>query len=118
MALVTFTVTVQLPLAGMVAPLRLTELPPATAVTVPPVHVVVPLGEAVLTSPEGYVSVKAAPVMAEALLLVSKMVMVDDALRAMGPVKLLVVPGGVRDEIFKVALAPGAATLPALAVVI
>jgi len=50
---VTVTVTVQLPLAGMVPPLRLTEPAPATAVTEPPLHVVVPLGELEFTTPAG-----------------------------------------------------------------
>ena len=62
MALVIFTVTLQLPLAGIVAPLNATEPPPAAAVTVPPAQVVAPLGVPVLTRFAGYVSVKAAPV--------------------------------------------------------
>ena len=53
MALVTLTVTVQLELAGMVPPLRARELPPAAAVTVPPVQVVEPLGVPVFTMPAG-----------------------------------------------------------------
>ncbi len=63
----TFTVTVQEPLAGMVPPARATPGPLAAAVTVPPVHVVVPAGVAVLVRFAGYVSVNAAPVIAVAL---------------------------------------------------
>jgi hypothetical protein len=39
-ALVTFTVTLQLPDAGIVPPERLSELPPLAAVAVPPAQVV------------------------------------------------------------------------------
>ena len=48
-ALVTFTVTVQLPEAGIVAPLRTTLVPLLAAVTVPPAHVVAPDADAVFT---------------------------------------------------------------------
>ena len=64
MALVTLTVTVQEPLAGIVAPDNATVPPPLAAVTVPPAHVVEPAGVAVFTRFTGYVSVKAAPVIA------------------------------------------------------
>jgi hypothetical protein len=50
---VTFTVTVQLPEAGIVAPASATLAAPFAAVTVPPAHVVVPLAEAVFTRPAG-----------------------------------------------------------------
>src|SRR5438552_6616225 len=69
-ALVTFTVTVHEPLAGIVPPESARDVPLFAAVTVPP-HVVAPLAEAVLTRPAGYVSVNAAPVTATALPLVS-----------------------------------------------
>ena len=42
--LVTVTVTVQLPLAGIVPPASATEVPLFAAVTVPPTHVVLPAG--------------------------------------------------------------------------
>jgi hypothetical protein len=63
-ALVTFTVTVHEPLAGIVAPESATVLPPLAAVTTPPTQVVAPEAEAVFTRPAGYVSVNAAPVIA------------------------------------------------------
>src|SRR5438552_1657153 len=96
--LVTFTVTVHEPLAGMVPPLNATLVPlfaavtvpaplagtvpvacatlppPLAAVTLPPAHVVAPLALAVLTRFAGYVSVNAAPVTADAFGLVSVMV--------------------------------------------
>ena len=77
MALVTFTVTVQLPDAGIVPPARLSDVPPLVAVTVPPQVVA---GEAlgVFTRFAGYVSVKAAPVMAVSLVLVSVMVIAEE----------------------------------------
>lgn len=50
---VTVTVIVQLPLAGIVPPLMFTEPAPATAVTDPPLHVVVPLGVLAFTTPAG-----------------------------------------------------------------
>jgi hypothetical protein len=49
-ALVTFTVTVQAPLAGTVAPVSATLTPLLAAVTVPPAQVVLPAGVAVFTS--------------------------------------------------------------------
>ncbi len=64
--LVTLTVTVQEPLAGIVPPVSATVLPPFVAVTVPPVHVVAPAGVALLTRLAGYVSVNAAPVIGDA----------------------------------------------------
>ena len=48
-ALVTFTVTVQEPLAGTVPPESTTLVPLLAAVTRPPTHVVAPLAEAVFT---------------------------------------------------------------------
>ena len=48
-ALVTFTVTVHEPLAGIVAPLRATLVPLFAAVTVPPAQVVAPLALPVFT---------------------------------------------------------------------
>src|SRR5581483_1421356 len=51
--LVTLTVTVQLPEAGIVPPLIDTEFPPAAAVAVPPVQVVLAPGAEAFTSPAG-----------------------------------------------------------------
>src|SRR5438874_9344833 len=79
---VTFTVTVQLADAGIVAPESAALAPPLAAVTVPPAHVVAPLAEAVLTRPAGYASVNAAPVMAVVLGFVSVMVSTDVAFGA------------------------------------
>src|SRR5262249_39843996 len=50
-ALVTFTVTVQEPGAGIVPPESATLVPLFAAVTVPAPHVVAPLADAVLVSP-------------------------------------------------------------------
>ena len=76
-ALVTFTVTVHEPLAGMVPPESATLVPLLAAVTVPAPQVVAPEGDAVFTRPAGYVSVNAAPVTAVAFGLVSVMVSTD-----------------------------------------
>src|SRR5690349_9530505 len=65
------TVTVQLPFAGMVAPL--TPTVPNAWLAVPGVQVVAALAACVVT-PAGKVSVKAAPVSATALALLSVMV--------------------------------------------
>jgi hypothetical protein len=73
-ALVTFTVTVQEPFAGMVPLASARLLPPLAAVTVPAPHVVAPEAEAVFTRPAGYVSVNVAPVAAVAFGFVSVMV--------------------------------------------
>ena len=73
-ALVTFTVTVHEPLAGIVPPESATLLPLFAAVTVPPAHVVAPPAAPRFTRPAGYVSVNAAPVIAVAFGLVSVMV--------------------------------------------
>jgi hypothetical protein len=63
-ALVTFTVIVQEPDAGIVPPESATLLAPLFAVTAPPAQLVAPAGAAVFTRPAGYVSVTAAPVIA------------------------------------------------------
>ena len=60
----------QLLLAGMVPPVRMSEFPFAAAVAVPPQLLVMP-GVAELTRPEGYVSVKATPVTAVVALLLT-----------------------------------------------
>ena len=52
-ALVTLTVTVHEPLAGIVPAESATLLPLFAAVTVPPAHVVAPLAAAVFTIPAG-----------------------------------------------------------------
>ena len=51
--LVTLTVTVQLLLAGSVAPLKATLVPPAAAVTLPPVQLVLAAGAAALNKLAG-----------------------------------------------------------------
>ena len=81
-ALVTFTVTVQLPAAGMVPPVSATELPPFAAVAVPP-HVVATFDGVALTSPPGYVSVNAALVSGVEFELLNVIVSVDVPLTGM-----------------------------------
>jgi hypothetical protein len=49
-ALVTFTVTVHEPAAGMVAPASVTFPAPLAAVTVPPAHVVAPFAGVAFTT--------------------------------------------------------------------
>src|SRR5476649_1672623 len=78
LALVTFTVTVHEPLAGIVPAESATLAPPLAAVTAP-AQVVAPAGVAVLTRPTGYVSVNAAPVIAVVFGLLSVMVSTDAA---------------------------------------
>lgn len=103
---VTLTVTVQLPLSGIVPPLNATEPPLAAAVTVPP-QVVAPAGVPVLVIPVGYVSVKAAAVMAEVVGLDKVMVMTDVAPAIMGDVpKALVIPGSPTDSLDDASLKP------------
>ena len=46
---VTFTLTVQVPLAESVPPVSATEVPPFAAVTLPPAQVVAPLAGVALT---------------------------------------------------------------------
>src|SRR5256885_9430684 len=82
-ALVTFTVTVQLPAAGIVAPVRATEPPPFAAVAVPP-HVVATLDGVALMRPAGYVSVNAALVRGVGFELLTWMVRADVPLIGMG----------------------------------
>lgn len=72
---VTSAVMLQLPLAGMVPPLRLRDEPPADALSVPPQLLLVVSGEAIFR-PLGKLSLKAAPVSATVLGLVSVMVLV------------------------------------------
>ncbi len=114
-ALVTFTVTVHEPLAGMGAPESATLAPLFTAVTVPPAQVVAPPAAAVFTSPAGYASVNAAPVMALALELASVMVRTDVPLTPIG-FGLNAFASVACAITVKVAEAP--AELPALVVVI
>lgn len=59
MVAVTVTVTLQLLLAGIDAPVRLTLFPLGAAVTDPPTQVVEALGTAAFCIPVGYVSIKA-----------------------------------------------------------
>ena len=77
MALVTLTVTLHEPLAGIVAPESATLAPALTAVTVPPAQVVAPEAGLAFTRFTGYVSVNAAPVIATAFGLASVMVSVE-----------------------------------------
>jgi hypothetical protein len=76
-ALVTFTETEQTLVAWMIAPDSISEFPPLTAVTVPPVQFVEGEALAVFTMPDGYISVKAAPVIAVVLPLFREMVMIE-----------------------------------------
>ena len=62
MALVTFTITVQLVLGAIWPPLSEMLVPPATAVTVPLVQVVVALRGVATTRLVGRLSVNASPV--------------------------------------------------------
>ena len=76
---VTLTVTVQLLLAGIVAPDSCTALPLSTAVTLP-IQVVAALALLLLVKPAGYISLNAAPVIAALILgLVRVMVIADVA---------------------------------------
>ncbi|MFZ1811879.1 MAG: hypothetical protein WAU04_12025, partial [Candidatus Nitrotoga sp.] len=61
---------VQEPLAGMVAPLRLISLSPASALTTPPEQVVEAAGVAYTATPTGRVSVNDTPVSGTLALLV------------------------------------------------
>ena len=71
--------TVQDPLAGMVAPVSVTVVAEAAAATVPPVHVVAAVGVSATVRPEGRVSTSTAPVSGMVLGLVRVMVSVEDA---------------------------------------
>src|ERR1700674_2149300 len=114
MALETLTVTVHEPLAGIVAPESATLGPLLAAVTVPPTHVVVPFGVAVLVRFAGYVSVNAAPVIALAFGLVSVMVSVEATLTPTADgLKAFAIAGGPST----VSVAEAPATVPAFVVV-
>jgi hypothetical protein len=92
---VTGTVIVQLPDAGIVPPERATELPPLVMVTVPPQVFVEGEPAVFFILADGYVSVKAAPVIATALGLVSVMVMFEAPfIGIVSGVKPLVTVGG------------------------
>ena len=73
----TSAVTVQEPLAGIVAPVNARVVPEGAAVTVPPVQVVLALAGLAMVMPLGRLSVTLAPVMAVALGLVRVTVSVD-----------------------------------------
>ena len=93
---VTGTTMEQLPDAGMVPLDRVSELPPLVIVTVP-LQVLDEGAAAVLIIPEGYVSVKAAPVTNVVLELVSVMVMFVAPFIGMAlALKLLAAVGAVR----------------------
>jgi hypothetical protein len=93
----TFTVKVHEPLAGSVAPVKLTLDEPATAVIVPPHEPVRPFGVAT-TRPAGSVSLKPTPVNAAPLLgfeMVNVRVVVPFTLMLPAPNALLSVGGAV-----------------------
>jgi hypothetical protein len=113
MALVTLTVTVQLPDAGIVPPERASELPPLAMVTAPPQELVTGAAAVFFMLAEGYVSVKAAPVMAVVFGLVSVMLIFETPfIRIELGLKLLADVGGA----ITISVAEAAARLPALAV--
>ena len=107
-AAVTATDTVQTPLATIPPPENAREEPPAMAVTTgEPQPLVITFGIAALTSPPGYGSVNARPVMAEpAFGFVTVMVIVDvpPGIIATGE-NAFVAVGGVRVVTFSVAVA-------------
>ena len=110
----TFTVTVQEPLAGIVPAESATLLPPAVAATEPAPQLVAPAGVPVFTRLRGYVSVNAAPVIADVFGLVSVIVRTDVAPRptAFGAKALAMVAC-----CSTVSVADALAAVPALAVV-
>lgn len=113
-AAVTVAVTVQLPLAAMVPPLKVRDFRSPATVTVAP-HCS-EAGVPVTVIPAGRASVKETPLMAEPLALESVMVMVDVSPEAMAEgEKTFVVPGGVRLDTLRVATGTRA-PLPALPV--
>jgi hypothetical protein len=92
---VTGTTIEQLPEIGMFPLVRLSELPPLVMATVPP-QVFVEGVPAVLIMPDGYVSVKAAPLINVVLGLISVMVMFVAPLMGMVlTLKLLATVGAV-----------------------
>jgi hypothetical protein len=93
---VTVTVTVQMLLAAIDAPLRLILEPFGAAVTVPPEQVVEALGTAAFCKPVGYVSVKLTPVNAtvfEAGLVIVKIMVVVPLIAMVDAVKDLLIDG-------------------------
>ena len=80
---VTLTLTVHEPLAGMVPPLKVSDVAPAVGAQVPP-QVVAADGVAATCTPAGRPSVNAAPVSAPVLVLVSVKVSVETPLTAIG----------------------------------
>ena len=103
------TVTVQLLFTGMDAPLKLTLVPLAAAVTVPPAQVVAAAGAAVFCIPAGYVSVKATPVNATVFAagLVIVNVMINVPFTAIGFVpKDLTIDGGAITVVEALAVFP------------
>ena len=91
------TLTVQLPLAGMVAPLIATLPALAAPAKIAPAQLLLKLGVAAMTTPMGKVSVNAAPVITAALPLVRVIVSTDvaPALMLIGA-KALLADGGAR----------------------
>ena len=81
---VTLTLTVQEPLAGIVPPLNVSVVFPASGAQVAPAHVVAAAGVAATCTPAGRLSVNAAPVSVAVFVLVSVNVSVETALTAIG----------------------------------
>jgi hypothetical protein len=103
----------QLPDAGIVPPARASELPPLTMVTVPPQVFVVGVAAVFFKLAEGYVSVKAVPVMAVVLGLMSVIVIVEAPDTGMTLGLNIFVAVGVENT---VSVSEAAAIEPALAV--
>jgi len=105
----TFTVNVQDPLTASVAPARLTEEEPATAVMAPPPHDPVrPLG-AETCSPAGKASVNAMPVSGMVFntgLLIVNTNVVEPASAILGAPNTLVMTGGLATDKFAVPVFP------------
>jgi hypothetical protein len=86
--------------AGIVAPEIPTELPPATAETLPPTHVVDAFGTASMVTPAGKLSVRVAPVRGVKASLNRKTVKVDRPPCTMEVgVKLLLIAAAARREL-------------------
>ena len=103
----------QLPDAGMVPPERLSELPPLAMVTVPPQELDEGVAEVFFRLLEGYVSVKAVPVIAAVLEFIRVMVMFEapDTGMVLG-LKTFVAVG----EVTAVSISETAVPVPALVV--
>lgn len=104
----TGTTMAQLPDAGITPPDKASEDPPLVMLTVPPQVLVVGVAEVFLRLVEGYVSLKAAPVIATALGLVSVMVRTEAPfISIVLGLKSLAAVGGASAVRVAVAAAPG-----------